>query len=202
MELVVGIPLFDFIVENKNNYNEEQARIIIKKILNGISYLHENHVCHRDLKPENIIIIPKENEYEFDIKLVDFGYAKDIEEESEGRNSPRIGTLGYKAPEIFKQQEYDKSVDMWALGVITYILLCGFPPFFSHSEYKTDLTLLRDAPFWFFFNNETKELEEQILSGKVDFPKPFWDIISEKAKNFVCLLLEVNPKKRMTVKKS
>lgn len=151
-----------------------------------------------DLKPENLVFAS--DDLNSEIKLVDFGFAKKCSSNS-GMSTP-IGTLGYKAPEVLMHQNYDKSVDMWSLGVISYILLCGFPPFFSNAEFKQNFSLLSSAPFWYFFNSSTDELQREILQGQVDFPEPFWKDISEDAKDFILGLLQVDASKRMSAEEA
>lgn len=127
------------------------------------------------------------------IKLLDFGFAKAVTVES--TEVSMVGTLGYKAPEIFKKEPYSTKCDMWALGVIAYILLCGFPPFFSEEHYKD---MVNNAPFWFFFNDETPLLVDQIKRGIVSYPDSHWSNLSPQAKAFVQSLLVVDPAQRST----
>jgi serine/threonine protein kinase len=129
------------------------------------------------------------------LKIVDFGTAN---AEVSGLATPTVGTLGYKPPELITGSKHDKSVDMWALGVITYILLCGFPPFFSDSADKTDMDQLENAPFWIFFNNESPDIFEAITTANYEFPDQFWAHISAEAKDFVSKLLVVDPTNRMS----
>eukprot|EP01114_Cavostelium_apophysatum_P008963 TRINITY_DN22031_c0_g1_i1.p1 TRINITY_DN22031_c0_g1~~TRINITY_DN22031_c0_g1_i1.p1 ORF type:complete len:919 (-),score=245.49 TRINITY_DN22031_c0_g1_i1:476-3232(-) len=116
-------------------------------------------------------------------------------------NTP-LGTVGYKAPELIKHESYSILVDMWSLGVITYILLCGFPPFFSCESYHQNTDYLYNAPFWYFFNQQTPDLESSILSGQHDYPEQFWKQISPEAKSFVSGLLQVDISKRLTAKQA
>jgi len=116
--------------------------------------------------------------------------------------STPTGTLGYRAPEIFRNEEYDKSVDCWALGVIAFISLCGFPPFFSNQEFRENECMLLNAPFWVFFNENTTDLRDDILRGNVQFPEPYWSAISVEAKDFVRQLLNINPQQRMTAEQA
>jgi len=171
-ELVTGGELFDKIVE-LGNYTEKDAAILVTKMVSAISYLHDNGIVHRDLKPENLLL--KDDENISEVKIADFGLSKIV--------SPKImmqtacGTPGYVAPEVLQATGYDKEVDMWSIGVITYILLCGFPPF-----YKDNLP----------------EMFEEIMKAKYDFPEDYWSEVSETAKDFIKKLLVVDPKQRMT----
>mmetsp|Transcript_2531 Transcript_2531/g.3350 ORF Transcript_2531/g.3350 Transcript_2531/m.3350 type:complete len:485 (-) Transcript_2531:120-1574(-) len=199
MEYIEGTGLFDYLVENKNNYNELQARTILNKLFQAVAYLHEKGIAHRDIKPENIICVfskkPNEDQ-EVDIKLVDFGVACTFENGT-GMRTP-VGTLGFKSPEILKHQDYDKGVDCWALGVLAYIMLCGIPPFFSDPDQKEDESMLQNAPFWIFFNKPSIALNEQVIQGKMEFPQVLWGRVSKEAQQFVSSLLQVDPLKRMT----
>lgn len=167
------------------------ARDLIRQILEPLAYLHAQGIAHRDLKPENIMFV-HENDTK-NIKLLDFGFAKVVDVAHP--EVSMVGTLGYKAPEIFNKEPYSTQCDMWALGVIAYILLCGFPPFFSQEHYKD---MVNNAPFWFFFNDETDTLVDQIKAGAVKFPDSHWSKLSPQAKSFVQSLLTVDPRDRMT----
>jgi serine/threonine protein kinase len=196
MELCEGQELFDEIVQRRT-FTESDAKNIIREVLSAVKYLHEQGIAHRDIKPENIMFT-KSGETQ-SLKLVDFGFAQTLKDEA-AYQTP-AGTLGYKAPEIIKKEPYSTKADIWAIGVITYILLCGFPPFFSYDDY-TDANMLLNAPFWYFFNEETESLFNQIKLGAVTFPEPFWKDISEDAKNFVLALLKVSPHERLTAEQA
>jgi len=172
LELLTGGELFDRIVA-KGSYSEKEASQLIRDIAGAIKYLHSIGVVHRDLKPENLLYLnPKPDS---PIKITDFGLAK-LKGTADSMTTA-CGTPGYVAPEVLKNEPYDKAVDMWSLGVILYILLCGFPPFYHES---------------------TAQLYKQIKKGEYDFPDPYWTDISAEAKNLVTCLLTVNPKKRYT----
>ncbi|KAJ7326066.1 Calcium/calmodulin-dependent protein kinase type 1 [Desmophyllum pertusum] len=152
MDLVQGGELFDRIVE-KGSYTEKDASDLIKQILEAVDYLHGQGIVHRDLKTE----------------------------EDDSMMATACGTPGYVAPEVLKQKPYGKAVDCWAIGVICYILLCGYPPFYDDSD---------------------ANLFAQIMRGEYEFDSPYWDDISESAKNFITCLLQIDPKRRYTCKQA
>ncbi|XP_010173095.1 calcium/calmodulin-dependent protein kinase type 1G [Antrostomus carolinensis] len=171
MQLVSGGELFDRILE-RGVYTEKDASVVIHQVLTAVKYLHENGIVHRDLKPENLLYLtPDENSK---IMITDFGLSK---MEQNGIMSTACGTPGYVAPEVLAQKPYSKAVDCWSIGVITYILLCGYPPFYEETESK---------------------LFEKIKEGYYEFESPFWDDISESAKDFIRHLLDKNPNTRFT----
>ncbi|KAJ3260157.1 hypothetical protein HK103_001233 [Boothiomyces macroporosus] len=172
MELVTGGELFDEITQ-RGTFNERDAAAIVQKILSAIKYLHEMGIVHRDLKPENLLLSDRTRNPR--VKISDFGLSKIFKETDILKTA--CGTPGYVAPEILKKKGYGPQVDMWSLGVITYILLCGYPPFFDSSN---------------------TELFKKIMAGRFQFDRPWWDNISEKAKDFICKLLIVEPKLRWT----
>ncbi|KAL7748795.1 hypothetical protein RI367_005708 [Sorochytrium milnesiophthora] len=176
MELVTGGELFDRIVE-RNHYSEKDAAKLVYDILLGVEYLHEMGICHRDLKPENLLFATADSEAH--IMISDFGLSKIFSDVEVMKTA--CGTPGYVAPEVLRRQGYNKQVDMWSIGVITYILLCGYPPFYE--ENNTDL-----------FN--------QIMRGHYEFDSPYWDNISYEAKNFVSRMLVVDPARRITTKEA
>ncbi|KAJ3324240.1 hypothetical protein HDV06_000279 [Boothiomyces sp. JEL0866] len=179
MELVTGGELFDEITQ-RGTFNERDAAAIVQKILSAIKYLHEMGIVHRDLKPENLLLSDRSRNPR--VKISDFGLSKIFKDTDILKTA--CGTPGYVAPEILKKKGYGPQVDMWSLGVITYILLCGYPPFFDSSN---------------------TELFKKIMAGRFQFDRPWWDNISEKgcskitiAKDFICKLLIVEPKLRWT----
>jgi len=173
MELVSGKELFDKIVE-KGQYSEADAAHIVKQIVSAVDYLHANGIAHRDLKPENLLSAG-DDEQEV-IKIADFGFSKNFGEE---KLMTSCGSPGYVAPEVLTCESYDKAVDMWSVGVIIYILLCGYPPFYADN-----------APALF----------KKIMDVKYDFDDPSWDEVSEDAKNLIRRLLVKDPKERLTAK--
>merc|ERR1712063_133156 len=178
-ELVTGGELFDKIVE-LGAYTEADAAELVAKMVSAIDYLHSMNIVHRDLKPENLLLKDINNIAE--VKLADFGLSKIV---SDGVQKQMMqtacGTPGYVAPEVLTADGYDKEVDLWSIGVITYILLCGFPP---------------------FYNEHLPILFESIMKAEYDYPEDYWDEISDTAKNFIDRLLVVDPAKRMTTQQA
>lgn len=176
LELLTGGELFDRIVA-KGSYSEKEASELIRAITGAIKYLHDIGITHRDLKPENLIY--QSQAADSPIKITDFGLAKF--RQAKGSNVEAMhtacGTPGYVAPEVLEGKAYDKQVDLWSVGVILYILLCGFPPFYHES---------------------TQQLYKQIKRGEYDFPDPYWSEISDSAKDLVRGLLTVDPAKRLS----
>eukprot|EP01112_Ceratiomyxa_fruticulosa_P007351 TRINITY_DN1901_c0_g2_i1.p1 TRINITY_DN1901_c0_g2~~TRINITY_DN1901_c0_g2_i1.p1 ORF type:complete len:452 (+),score=101.84 TRINITY_DN1901_c0_g2_i1:225-1580(+) len=174
LELVTGGELFDKIVE-RGFYSEDDAAKIVRQILEGVSYMHRHGVVHRDLKPENLLCSGKDGEV---CKIADFGLSKDVES---GNLVTSCGTPSYVAPEVLTGGAYDSECDIWSVGVITYVLLCGFTPFYGDTQ---------------------RELFDKILRADFSFPSPEWDEISEPAKQFVKALLVANPNQRLNADKA
>lgn len=172
MEWLSGKELFDRIVL-KGNYTEKEAAVAIKCIASGIHYLHTQGIVHRDIKPENLIY--KDSSNDSQLKITDFGLAKSGGDEKAFHTA--CGTPGYVAPEVLKNQDYGKEVDCWSMGVILYIILCGYPPFYHES---------------------TAGLYKQIKKGQFDFPAAHWKDITQSAKDLIKKLLTVNPTERYT----
>jgi calcium/calmodulin-dependent protein kinase I len=169
MEIMEGGELFDKIVE-KDHYSEKEAADTIRPIIDAIKYCHEMGIVHRDLKPENLLYTSSGPGGI--IKISDFGLARFFDEDL---MTTACGTPGYVAPEILEGRGYGLEVDFWSLGVIIYIMLCGFPPFYEESNEK---------------------LFDMIKKGEYDFPSPAWDSISEMAKDLIRNCLKVNPAER------
>jgi len=173
LELVAGGELFFKIVE-RGSYSEKDASAIVKQIAEGVRYLHSANICHRDLKPENLLVALEDGKET--IKIADFGLSKIFSSEVFLETS--CGTPDYAAPEVLTgESAYDNSVDLWSIGVITYVLLCGYPPFYASSH---------------------PALFEKIINCNYSFPDPEWGFISEVAKDFIRNLLVLNPKSRLT----
>jgi calcium/calmodulin-dependent protein kinase I len=173
MELVTGGELFDRIVE-KGSYSERDASDLIRQVIEAVSYLHALGIVHRDLKPENLLYMCPEDD-DAPIKIIDFGLSRpDIGPGSIMKT--KVGTPYYVAPEVL-QRKYTASCDIWSIGVITYILLCGYPPFYGEND---------------------ANLFEQIKKAEYEFDAPYWDEISDSAKDFISHLMEKSPIKRYT----
>mmetsp|Transcript_1999 Transcript_1999/g.2312 ORF Transcript_1999/g.2312 Transcript_1999/m.2312 type:complete len:356 (-) Transcript_1999:233-1300(-) len=169
LELVKGGELFDRIVK-KESYSERDAASCVQKIAGALKYIHDKDIVHRDLKPENLLLVSETDDTS--VKLADFGFAAFCKDELDDG----CGTLVYVAPEILRGKPYKTSPDMWSLGVITYILLCGYPP---------------------FFDNDQENLSRKIIRGKYKFRAADWAEISDDAKDFIRGLLKKNPEDRM-----
>ncbi|XP_076359550.1 serine/threonine-protein kinase DCLK1-like isoform X1 [Tachypleus tridentatus] len=173
MELVKGGDLFDAIA-SATKYTERDASGMVYNLASALLYLHCMNIVHRDIKPENLLVVEHEDSSK-SLKLGDFGLAVEAKE-------PLFvvcGTPTYVAPEILAETGYGLKVDIWAAGVITYILLSGFPPFVSET-------------------NDQDELFDQILAGKFEFTSPFWDDISDSAKELISNMLQVDPQSRFS----
>ncbi|XP_045124344.1 calcium/calmodulin-dependent protein kinase type 1 isoform X3 [Portunus trituberculatus] len=175
IELVTGGELFDRIVE-KGSYTEKDAADLIRQVLEAVDYMHEQGVVHRDLKPENLLYFSQDEDSK--IMISDFGLSK---MEDSGIMATACGTPGYVAPEVLAQKPYGKAVDVWSIGVIAYILLCGYPPFYDEND---------------------ANLFAQILKGEFEFDSPYWDEISDSAKDFIRQLMCVDVERRFTCKQS
>ena len=146
---------------------------LFTQICLGMKHFHDRKIIHRDLKPENLLF--KTSDVESEIKITDFGLAKYTEGPKASPMTTACGTPGYVAPEVISGITYDNKVDMWSLGVITYVILCGFPPFYHENH---------------------AELFRAIKACKYEFVSPFWDNISDSAKDLIQKLLVVDPAKR------
>lgn len=170
--LCTGGELFDQLVK-RACYTEEDARVLMKKLASAIDYLHQKGIVHRDLKPENILL--KTSAPDAEIMIADFGFAKSTG--SGLRQGTACGTPGYIAPEIVNGQAYGTEVDCWSLGVILYILLCGYPPF--PGDHHVDIL-------------------KKVAAGQYNFNSPYWDNVTDGAKDLVRGLLNVNSAERLT----
>lgn len=141
---------------------------------------HDRNIVHRDIKPENILLVDKD----LTVKIADFGLAKIIGEES--FTTTLCGTPSYVAPEILEptnRRRYTRAVDVWSLGVVLYICLCGFPPF-------SDELYTPDNPY---------TLSQQIKMGRFDYPSPYWDSVGDPALDLIDKMLTVDVDRRATI---
>ncbi|KAK5894863.1 hypothetical protein CesoFtcFv8_011511 [Champsocephalus esox] len=179
LECMDGGELFSHIQDRGNHaFTEREASDIMKSIGEAIHFLHFINIAHRDIKPENLLYTSKRPDAF--LKLTDFGFAKEIT--TLNSLATPCFTPYYVAPEVLGPEKYDRSCDMWSLGVIMYILLCGYPPFFSHHG-------LAISP----------GMKRRIRTGKYDFPKQEWSDVSDEAKQLICHLLKTEPTQRMNV---
>lgn len=178
-DLCVGGELFDRICE-RGSYYEKDAAHLVRTITDAVVYLHDQGIVHRDLKPENLLFRDKTEES--DLLIADFGLSRVVDDEKITVLSTTCGTPGYMAPEIFKKTGHGKPVDMWAIGVITYFLLCGYTPFDRHT---------------------TMEEMQAIINADYRFePSMYWQDVSDNAKDFINQLLTINPGTRLTAKQA
>ncbi|XP_023202083.1 calcium/calmodulin-dependent protein kinase type II delta 1 chain isoform X5 [Xiphophorus maculatus] len=172
-DLVTGGELFEDIVA-REYYSEADASHCIQQILEAVLHCHQMGVVHRDLKPENLLLASKLKGAA--VKLADFGLAIEVQGDQQAWFG-FAGTPGYLSPEVLRKDPYSKPVDMWACGVILYILLVGYPPFWDEDQHR---------------------LYQQIKAGAYDFPSPEWDTVTAEAKDLINKMLTINPAKRVT----
>ncbi|XP_047242707.1 calcium/calmodulin-dependent protein kinase type II delta 1 chain isoform X15 [Girardinichthys multiradiatus] len=172
-DLVTGGELFEDIVA-REYYSEADASHCIQQILESVNHCHINGIVHRDLKPENLLLASKLKGAA--VKLADFGLAIEVQGDQQAWFG-FAGTPGYLSPEVLRKDPYGKPVDMWACGVILYILLVGYPPFWDEDQHR---------------------LYQQIKAGAYDFPSPEWDTVTAEAKDLINKMLTINPAKRVT----
>ncbi|XP_033749808.1 calcium/calmodulin-dependent protein kinase type II delta chain-like isoform X2 [Pecten maximus] len=171
-DLVTGGELFEDIVA-REFYSEADASHCMQQILESVNYCHQHGIVHRDLKPENLLLASKAKGAA--VKLADFGLAIEIQGDQQAWFG-FAGTPGYLSPEVLRKDPYGKPVDIWACGVILYILLVGYPPFWDEDQHR---------------------LYAQIKAGAYDYPSPEWDTVTPEAKNLINSMLTVNPAKRI-----
>jgi len=189
MEYASGGELFERI-QAQGSFNEEAAANITRQLLSVLKYIHEKKVAHRDLKPENILFANSERDLtKAQVKLIDFGFAKRMADCSNAREAlppmlaqtsfqTRLGSPNYVAPEILTSKAgYGVEVDVWSLGVILYIMLCGYFPFYHENE---------------------RELYRQIRRGNFEMPAEDWGHVSDAAKDLVNSMLKTDPRLRVS----
>lgn len=176
-ELCTGGELFDRIIA-RGHYSEADAAVLVRKICDAVKHCHDRDICHRDLKPENFLFETTAEDAE--LKVIDFGLSRMDDGLSAGVMTTRVGTPYYIAPEVLGRH-YDKSCDLWSIGVITYILLCGYPPFYGDTD---------------------PEIFASVRAGRYDFDSPEWTSVSNEAKDLISKLLLVEPSKRLTAQEA
>jgi len=177
LTLITGGELFDRILE-VGYYSEKSAAALVQQILSAVNYLHSRQIVHRDLKPENLLML---NECaDSPVIISDFGLSAYVTDENQMRQS--CGTPGYVAPEILlKRHPYNEKIDCWSTGVIVYILLCGYPPFYGDTDHQ---------------------IYDMIKNADYEFDSPSWDCISHSAKDFINCLLQLNSLKRYSTQQA
>lgn len=169
-ELLAGGELFDYVVQ-KGTLSEAEAAAMLRDLTSAIVYMHDKGIVHRDLKPENLLLTSSKQ-----IKIIDFGLST-ILPEPDIQATSFLGTRGYLAPEMLKRQSYTKAVDLWALGIIAYILLCGCLP----------------------FDDDIAQLSSPLITRKFELKYPSWaSKLSPNAKQFLQGLLRIDPSRRLT----
>eukprot|EP00562_Extubocellulus_spinifer_P005422 CAMPEP_0178520944 /NCGR_PEP_ID=MMETSP0696-20121128/27681_1 /TAXON_ID=265572 /ORGANISM="Extubocellulus spinifer, Strain CCMP396" /LENGTH=497 /DNA_ID=CAMNT_0020151849 /DNA_START=103 /DNA_END=1596 /DNA_ORIENTATION=- len=179
MELMGGGELFDYVVA-KGTLNEEEASNIVNKVTSALVYMHQKNIIHRDLKPENLLLTHKPRSgNDVDVKIIDFGLSKVM---AQPVAQSFLGTRGYLAPEMLQRQEYTRSVDAWALGVIVFVLLCGCLPFDDDSQMIPTDAMVR-------------------TKFQLRFPRWAKDL-SPSAKDLLSKLLDIDPRRRYTAEQA
>jgi calcium/calmodulin-dependent protein kinase I len=174
-DLALGGELFDRICR-KGSYYESDAADLIRATLSAVAYLHDHGIVHRDLKPENLLFrTPEDNA---DLLIADFGLSRIMDEEQFHVLTTTCGTPGYMAPEIFKKTGHGKPVDIWAIGVITYFLLCGYTPFDRDSNLE--------------------EMQAILIADYSFTPIEYWRGVSLSAREFIKRCLTIDPTQRLT----
>ncbi|XP_031618712.1 serine/threonine-protein kinase GL21140 isoform X2 [Contarinia nasturtii] len=174
LEYVSGGDLFDAITR-VTRFSESEARLMIRHLASAMAYLHSLSIVHRDIKPENLLVELDEAGHITQLKLADFGLACEVTEPL----TAVCGTPTYVAPEILMETGYGLKIDVWAAGIILYILLCGFPPFVSP-------------------DNEQEPLFDAILSGVYEFPEPYWNDIGQEVRDCIANMLQLDPDLRFS----
>nr|KMM69693.1 meiosis-specific serine/threonine-protein kinase mek1 [Coccidioides posadasii RMSCC 3488] len=177
MELAPEGDLFDQIVSRKK-LTESETRIVCFQLFQGVKYLHERNIIHRDIKPEKILVFDKDLRIKLHVELT-MTVANSA--------TDMFGSVGYAAPEILTRPSgtgpYTHAVDIWSLGVVLYICLCGFPPF-------SDELYTPEFPY---------NITQQILKGLFSYPSPYWDSVGDPVLDLIDKMLLVNPKDRLTI---
>ncbi|KAL7635489.1 UNVERIFIED_CONTAM: hypothetical protein RMT77_014558 [Armadillidium vulgare] len=179
MECMEGGELFQRIQDRADGaFTEREAAMIMREVCSAVHHLHMLNIAHRDLKPENLLYTKMGSEGV--LKLTDFGFAKEIF--SKDTLQTPCYTPYYVAPEVLGPEKYDKSCDIWSLGVIMYILLCGFPPFYSNHGHAI-----------------SPGMKKRIRTGQYSFPNPEWKSVSQDAKDLIKGMLITDPSDRFSI---
>ncbi|XP_003383677.1 PREDICTED: MAP kinase-activated protein kinase 5-like [Amphimedon queenslandica] len=195
MELMEGKELFDYI-SKRHHFTEHEASKYILQIVRGVQFCHRLNIAHRDIKPENLLLLkPASNPEDVVIKLSDFGFAK---VDNGDLKTPQF-TPYYVAPQVLEAQKrqkeslsgykhrtpyyYDKSCDIWSIGVIMYIMLCGYPPFYSEVPHQA----------------LSNRMKQKIMSADFDFPENDWKAVTDEAKDLIRKMLCVEPSERLSI---
>lgn len=178
MELCTGGELFDRIIDAECGFTEKVAAHLVKQILGAVLYMHMATIAHRDLKPENFLLANEKDVSESPIKVIDFGLSKQFD--PGGYMTTKACTPYYVAPEVL-EGKYTELCDVWSMGVLIYVLLCGAPPFFGDSD---------------------SQVLKRVKRGVYDFDMPAWDTVSEDAKDLISKMLVLKPEKRYTAEQS
>ncbi|XP_055621626.1 ribosomal protein S6 kinase alpha-5 [Toxorhynchites rutilus septentrionalis] len=188
LELLDGGELLHRINQNRS-FNESQARHYFRQMVQAVAFMHQKGIAHCDLKPENVLFESPNSEH---LKLIDFGFAKSIENNNCLVSSPITGTLGYTAPEVFENRSYAlESSDLWSLGVILYTMLCGQAPF-TPRQFFGHPNLASSA-------KQMEIITDKIRRGSFDLASSAWVCVSEDAKDIVKSLLTVDPGRRIAM---
>jgi len=177
MELCAGGELFDRIIE-LGHFTEVQAAIVMQQMFRAVWYMHHNNLCHRDLKPENFLFATKEKIEKTHLKIIDFGLAYEFK--ADVPMTTKAGTPFYVAPQVL-EGKYDQAADLWSCGVIMYVLLCGYPPFWGDTD---------------------KKVLQKVSKGSFSFNPADWKNVSEDAKGLIRNLLKFSPKERITAEQA
>ncbi|KAJ4890233.1 CDPK-related kinase 5 [Raphanus sativus] len=172
MELCEGGELLDRILSRGGKYTEEDAKTVMIQILNVVAFCHLQGVVHRDLKPENFLFTSKEDTSQ--LKAIDFGLSDYVRPDE--RLNDIVGSAYYVAPEVL-HRSYSTEADIWSVGVIVYILLCGSRPFWARTE---------------------SGIFRSVLKADPSFDDAPWPLLSSEARDFVKRLLNKDPRKRLT----